>query len=148
MNHPESDKAENIAAFILEIQTYSKGRIVFPIDLEFLIRESNGRGFLQPFQDAMFHAKFAVKTQEVMKRIGPKADGFDKLAAEFQSSVEKATALLKTIVKEAAEQPKQRFAQRFFSMDQDGFSNLMKLFSDLAWVKNWENDGKQIPIRN
>jgi hypothetical protein len=141
-----SHNSERIATFVRDLQTYSNSKLLFPAELELFLREVNARRMGQPLMDAAFHAKFVVKTQEVMKRIGPDADGFDKLAAEFQASVEQATSLLKTIAKEFDEEDKKKFAQTFFPMDSESFANLMKLFSDLAWVKNWENDGKQIPI--
>jgi hypothetical protein len=146
MSQQISPNSEKIATFIRDLQNYSNSKLFFPAELELLVRESIVRKLGQPLMDAAFHAKFVVKTQEVMKRIGPNADGFDKLAAEFQASLEKATALVKTIVKEADEEAKKKFVQTFFPMDSESFANLMKLLSDLAWMKNWENDGKQIPI--
>ncbi|MEK6565960.1 MAG: hypothetical protein AABZ41_04560, partial [Bacteroidota bacterium] len=97
------------------------------------------------FNDAIFHAKFVVKSQDVMKRIGPTGEGYDKLSTEFSASVEKASALLKTLVKEAPDEVKQQFVRMFFSMDQDSLSRLMRLFADLSWVKNWQVDGRPLP---
>jgi hypothetical protein len=94
----------------------------------------------------MFHAKFVVKSQEVMKRIGPTGEGYDKLSTEFSASVEKASTLLKTLVKEAPDEVKEQFVRMFFPVDQDSLSRLMKLFVDLSWVKNWQVDGRIIPF--
>jgi hypothetical protein len=146
MSQQISPNSDNFATFIRDLQVYSNSKLFFTAEMEFLLSETVLRQMGQPLLDAAFHAKFIVKTQEVMRRIGPNADGFDKLAAELQASIEKASSLLKTIVKEADEGVKKTFTHTFFRMDSEGFSNLMKLFSDLAWLKNWENDGKRIPF--
>lgn len=133
-----------ISEFLRELEQYSKRKPEFPAELASLI-EAASPGRTALFNDAMFHAKFVVKSQEVMKRIGPTGEGYEKLSTEFSASVEKASALLKTLVKEAPDEVKQQFVRMFFSMDHDSFSRLMKLFADLSWVKNWQVDGRTMP---
>lgn len=136
------------AQFIEQLQSYANRSNLFPREVEQLINATNQRGLEQIFLDAIFHAKFATKTREVMNRIGRDGEGFDKLSAEFQKSIEKVTTLLKTIVKESPEDVKKHFVNDFFAMDQKSFSNLLKLLEDLSWVKNWEVDGKPLPLAN
>jgi ABC-type multidrug transport system fused ATPase/permease subunit len=33
----------------------------------------------------------------------------------------------------------------FFTLEIEGLSRLMKLYSDLSWIKNWQIDGKPLP---
>jgi hypothetical protein len=83
-----------------------------------------------------------------MSRIGMDGEGFNKLSAEFQSSIEKTSALLKTIVKESPDDIKQHFVSNYFSLDQAAFANFTRLLEDLGWVKNWQIDGKPMPLDN
>ena len=133
-----------ISDFLRKLEQHANGKLEYPEELAGLI-EAASPGRARVFDDAVFHAKFVVKVQEVMKRVGPTGEGYDKLSSEFSASVEKATALLKTLVKEAPDDFKERFIKRFLSLDQDSLSHLMKLFVDLSWIKNWQVDGKRTP---
>ena len=136
----------NTTKFIEDLQRFFGRSLSFPREVGLIIDQCNAHGLSQPFRDALFHAKFATKTREVMSRIGAGAEGFDKLSTEFQVSVEKVTTLLKTVVKESPDEIKQHFVDEFFSLDEVSFTRLMKLLEDLSWVKNWEVDGKPLPI--
>ncbi len=132
--------------FLADLQTYAGRQLHFPREVGYLLDLTRTRHLEQVFRDAIFHAKFAVKSKEVMTRIGTDGEGFDKLAAEFQSSIEKTSALLRTVVKEAPEEVKKRFVADFFSLDQRNLTNFVLLLEDLAWIKNWQVDGKPLPI--
>ncbi len=134
------------ATFLRDLELLAHRKLNFPRELGMLIDLARNQAMVQPLEDAIFHAKFVTKTQEVMKRIGPLGEGFDKLSTEFQSSMEKTTTLLKTIVKDSPNESKQVFVEMFFSMDQQSFSNLMSLLGDLSWVKNWQVDGRPLPF--
>ncbi|MBI3004898.1 MAG: hypothetical protein HYY49_05715 [Ignavibacteriales bacterium] len=134
----------NIETFIHDLEVYANRKLNFPEDVAWLL-ECAGGGMQQVFADVIFQAKFVIKTQEIMKRIGPAGDGFDKLSAEFGASFEKTTTLLKTLVKEAPEEKKTQFVSQFLTLNDESFAQLMKLFADLSWVKNWQIDGKPLP---
>lgn len=102
-------------------------------------------GKMQVFEDLIFHAKFLSKSFDLMKRIGPDGEGYDKLSAEFTSGLEKADALTKTLVKESDESVKNDFTELFFHLNTEGLDSFMGLLRDLAWVKNWILDGKPLP---
>jgi hypothetical protein len=131
--------------FVKQLEAYSKRRLKHPKEVAWLLDLADERRLSQVFEDAIFHAKFATKTQEVMKRIGATGDGFDKLSSEFQASIERASTLLRTIVKESPEEVKQHFTGMFFGLDQQSFGNLMEFLADLSWAKNWEVDGNAFP---
>lgn len=136
--------SQRIPEFFRDLERYSKRRLEFPAEITILI-EAASLGRSELFNDAIFHAKFVVKSQEIMKRIGPTGDGYDKLSAEFSASMEKASSLLKTLVKDSPDEAKQQILRAFFSMDPDAFSRLIKLFADLSWIKNWQVDGRAMP---
>lgn len=132
--------------FIEELQDHFSRKLAYPREVGFLMEQALVRNMEDVFRDAIFQAKFVTKTREVMNRIGREGDGFDKLSSEFQSSIEKSSALLKTIVKESSEEIKQPFIKEFFGLDQESFGNFLKLLEDLSWVKNFELDGKTLPL--
>ncbi len=100
---------------------------------------------MDEFEELIFQAKFLVRTQEVMKRIGPGADGFEKLSTEFQSSVQKSVDALKILIDRAPEEISRKFTNNFFTRETESFDRLMKLMFDLSWIKNWQVDGKPLP---
>lgn len=132
--------------FIDDLQRYSNRKLAYPREVGYLLDQATLQRLDQPFRDAIFHAKFAVKTKEIMGRIGRGGEGFDKLSAEFENSIEKTSTLLKTIVKESPEEIKQRFVDDFFGLDQSSFGNFIRLLEDLAWVKNYEIDGRPLTL--
>jgi hypothetical protein len=134
--------------FLDELGAFVGRPLSFPLEVGLLLDLARKHRLDQTFRDAIFHAKFAVKTKDIMGRIGTDGEGFDKLSTEFQNSVEKTSALLKTIVKESPEEIKHRFANDFFSLDQTSFANFTRLLEDLSWVKNWDVDGKAMPLEN
>lgn len=131
--------------FVEELQTFSNRRLNFPENLTQILDLTRVQNMGDLLQDMIFHAKFAVKTKDVMARIGRDGEGYEKLSSEFQNSIEKTSALLKTIVKESPEDIKQYFVKNFFDLDQESFAKFMKLLEDLSWVKNWEVDGRALP---
>jgi cation transport ATPase len=137
------ENQSKVDIFIHQLQISTRHSLSYPNELSCILALTFKEGKSQLFEDLIFHAKFIVKTQEVMNRIGPKADGFEKIASEFQSSVKHATELLGAMV-ESSDQ-KDDFEAKIFSFETDSFTRLMKLFSDLSWIKNWQIDGKPLP---
>jgi signal transduction histidine kinase len=80
-----------------------------------------------------------------MKRIGVDGEGYDNLSAEFQASLGKVTSLLKDIAEGAPEEVRRSQTGLFFNLTRESLDRLVALLSDLAIVKNWVLDGKQIP---
>ena len=132
--------------FMGDLQAFAHRRLNFPGEVAQILEETAKNSLDQVFADAIFHAKFATKTREILGRIGPQGEGFDKLSTEFTNSVEKTTSLLKTIIKESPQEIKNHFVDDFFGMEQASFGNLLKLLEDLSWVKNWQVDGHPLPF--
>lgn len=90
--------------------------------------------------DLSFLSKFLVNTDSVMKRIGIGGEGYSKLSFEFTENLEKASTLIRLLVKEAPDEVKKHFMSAYFGMTHDGLTALMELLHDIAWLKNWEID--------
>jgi hypothetical protein len=49
------------------------------------------------------------------------------------------------LVERAPSDVSRKLADMFTVMETDSFHRLMKLLSDLSWIKNWQVDGKPLP---
>jgi hypothetical protein len=131
--------------FIDELEVYAKRKLNYPVEVGELLQIVMQTGLVSEFEGLIFQAKFLVRTQEIMKRIGPGMDGFEKLSTEFQSSVKKSIDFLNVLMERAPSDVARKLTDTFIVMETDSFSRLMKLFSDLSWIKRWQVDGKPLP---
>lgn len=135
-----------IPEFLSALEADGKGALSDREAVTLLLQRAS-EGMAQPFLDACFHAKFLVRSQEVMHRIGRGAEGFDQMAAEFQSGVERTMTLLRTVVKEAEAGPRDRFVRDHLQTEGGSFARFLALCHDLTRVKNWEVDGRPLPFQ-
>jgi hypothetical protein len=131
--------------FVDELEVYSKRKLNYPVEIGELLQIVIQTGLIGEFEGLIFQAKFLVRTQEIMNRIGPGMDGFEKLSTEFQSSVKKSIDFLNLLVERTPSDVARKLTDTFIVMETDSFSRLMKLFSDLSWIKGWQVDGKPLP---
>ncbi|MEX1140206.1 MAG: hypothetical protein WEB33_13050 [Bacteroidota bacterium] len=131
--------------FLAALELSANQKFNFREEIGILLDEARRRGTMQVFEDLAFFAKFLSKSFDLMKRISPDGEGYDKVAGEFRSTMEKSTTFLKTLVKETPDEVKRKFSERFFRLDQESLSALMGFMKEFAWVKNWMVDGKELP---
>ncbi|MEX0602298.1 MAG: hypothetical protein WD295_03085 [Bacteroidota bacterium] len=131
--------------FLSDLEVHAGRRLEYRAEVGMLLDLARSSGTVQLFDDVIFYAKFLVKSSEIMKRIGTGGEGYDKLAAEFRDTMEKAVTLIRTLVKESDESTKQRFVGLFFGLDHEALGRLMRFLADLSRVKNWVVDGKSLP---
>ena len=106
-------------------------------DLGILIGLAERNDARHTLDDLAFSAKFVVNVHGIMKRIGPGGEGYDKLGAEFSVHIEKATGLTGSLLASAPSSVQEQFAEAYFALTPAGLQNLLALFHDLAWYKNW-----------
>lgn len=128
-----------------EIERSSARSLNYGDEVGSLIELAHQQQLADVFNELIFLAKFVTKSSVVMKRIGNGGEGYDKLAAEFQSVLEKVSALLKKIVGLAPEESRHRMLSLFFALTPESLEHLMLLISDLSAVKNWVLDGGRLP---
>jgi hypothetical protein len=137
-----------IIKMVDDIQIYSRRLLHYPSHVGELLQIVLQTGLTNEFEDLIFQAKFLVQTQDVLNRVGSETEGSDKLSSEFQSGLKRASELLKVLVGRASADVVQMYANVFFAMDTESLSRLMKLYSDLRWIKNWQIDGKPLPYQS
>ncbi len=135
----------DIAEFIVKLEVFGKRKLNYPLEVSELLQTAVQNGLISEFEELIFQAKFLTRTQDVMKQIGNEAQGFEKLSMEFHSGVEKSINLLKILVGKVPTDISQKYLDTFCAMETESFAHLMKLHSDLSWIKNWQIDGKLLP---
>jgi hypothetical protein len=134
-----------ITQFLDELGKFASRDLPYKSDVGVLLHRAKETKDIKRFEDLIFLAKFVSRTFEVMRRIGPDAEGYDKLAAEFSENLQKATALARALVQDAPASERERFENSYFGLEQESFRRLLGLLGDLSWVKNWLLDGKPLP---
>jgi hypothetical protein len=137
------DIHDSIKKFIQQVEIVAGKKFFFPDEVLLLFEVMLKAEQQQTFNELLFHASAAVKTQDVMKRIGPGADGYEKLSTEFQSNAECVVELIRKMIQQTEHE--QIFEKQFLAFESKSFSRLIQLCSDLRLIKNWEVDGKPFP---
>jgi hypothetical protein len=135
----------DIEEFIGQLEIYAKRELNYPLEVGEILQIVMQTGLIREFENLIFQAKFLVRTQEIMKRIGPGTNGFEKLSAEFQLNVKKSIDFLNMFLERAPSEVARKLTEMFTIMETDSFHQFMKLSSDLSYIKNWQVDGKPLP---
>ena len=126
--------------FLDDVERYVNKKFTLRDDIGTLYELSQDRSMKQLFGDILFSSKFITHASTILQRSGVSSDETQKLSVEFKTQVEKISTLLRTIVKEAHEDVKQRFRDRYFSLSHESMSALLVLLRELSWIKNYELD--------
>ena len=132
--------SQQTESFVASLQDYSRHALRHSTDLASLIELSRLHHQQQVLDDLSFLSKFLINADSVMKRIGIGGEGYSKLSFEFTENLEKASTLIRLLVKEAPDEVKKHFMSAYFGMTHGGLTALMELLHDIAWLKNWEID--------
>ena len=132
--------SQETESFVASLQDFSHRALRRSADLASLIELSRIHHQRQVLDDLTFFSKFLVNTKSVMSRIGTEGEGYTKLSFEFTEKLEKASTLVRLLVKEAPGEIKKHFTDEYFVTTQNGLNAMMELLHDVAWLKNWEID--------
>ena len=131
---------DSTSAMLDALHAFSGGKLTRRTDLGLLIECAHHNGRQSLLDELSFIAKFTSRTYRILQRIGKETEGYDKLSDEFSEGMDKATSLVRTIVAIAPPEVQQPFAVSYLSMTPDSIQNLLALFYDLSWYKNWQID--------
>lgn len=126
-----------------KISAASGNKLLRSMDLGVLIELSNQQQKQSVLEELAFSAKFLSKSFELMKRIGKEGDGYDKLETEFTVQVEKSRKAILQLLELADSMTKAHFTGTYLGMDTLALQNLMQLFHDLSWYKNYQIDSRK-----
>jgi len=132
--------------FLETLDAFSGHTLTHREDLGTLVELSSLHGRKDLLNRLSFLAKFVCRVYGIMKRIGKDDEGYTTLEQEFSKNLEEAIALTRTLIGMASQDERQRFEAAYFSMTQAGLHNLLALFRDVAWYKNWliDHGGEEV----
>jgi len=116
-----------------------------PDDLAGLVDAAQRTGKHGTLADLSFHAKFVIRARKIMTRIGRDAEGYENLRREFTDGIGRASSQLRSLVAESSSELQHHITVTYLHLSGDSLQNLLDLFSDLAWYKNWLIDHPDDP---
>ncbi len=128
---------------VSEIMAASGNSLKRAMDLGTLIELSVQHGRQERMDDLAFSSKFISKSFDLMQRIGKEGNGYDKLAGEFAAQVKRSQEVLSELLAPADAITKAHFRSHYLEMNTLTMTNLMQLYHDLSWYKNYLIDHKR-----
>jgi hypothetical protein len=110
------------------------------LDLGALLQIAEEQSQKTMLDDLAFSAKFITKSFELMQRIGRDGNGYEKLSEEFSMQIKKSQEILKQLLDKTDAMTKAHFTGSYLEMNTLTMQNLMQLFHDLSWYKNYQID--------
>ncbi len=107
------------------------------LDLGVLLQTAEEHSQQALLDELAFSAKFVIKSFDLMQRIGSDGNGYEKLSEEFSNQTIKSQELLKRLLEKADAMTKAHFNNSYLEMNTLTMQNLMQLYHDLSWYKNY-----------
>lgn len=136
---------QNTAMNILEeVDALSKNRLKMKDDLQRIIDLSMKNGRVPLLDETAFKAKYLQGLFGIIQRGESSIDEevFRRYMAEYTENIQEVKKNLALIIEDSGSFYKNIFEEKYFSMTQEGISNLNKLIYDLGWYKSYLNDRK------
>ncbi len=132
--------SQKTKTLLTSINKASGNRLKRSMDLGALIEiaEENSSGEL--LNDLAFSAKFISKSFDLMQRIGKEGNGYEKLSEEFSEQIKKSQLMIKQFLSLSDPMTKAHFTGSYLEMNTLTMQNLMQLYHDLSWYKNYQLD--------
>lgn len=130
------------ARLVSTLNGFSGNRLSRREDLAVLLELATTENLPDDFERLCFLAKFVTNAARVMQRIGREGEGYEKMAGEFSRSVEEASQLIQSLLKDAPAEEQQRFRTSYFALNSRSLEGLLGLLHDLSWYKNWKIDNR------
>lgn len=124
-------------ALVAQLRSFSGRKLTREGDLGILLELAVRLRQERQLEDLSFHAKFVSRTYGIMKRIGQDGNGYDKLLNEFNENVIAASNLVRSLVSGGSPEIQEHFSSTYLTMTPQALDNLLELFYDLGWYKNW-----------
>lgn len=124
-------------ALLTTLDAFSRHKLTRRHDLGVLIELSSAHGRKSLLEELGFLAKFLHRSFAIMQRIGREAEGYTQLSQEYSQQLERARGMTQQLVSAAPPNIRAAFDAAYFAMTPDALRNLMALFYDLSWYKNW-----------
>jgi hypothetical protein len=133
--------------FLEQLDVLSNNSLVYRKELGILLELSRHRDAREQLARLAFAAKFCWSTYSIMARVGPAAEGYDRLLAEFNDNAGKSHDSIKRLLIYATDGDRSAFDRIFFSNTQESLRARLDFYHDLSWIQNWLIDhNTDIPV--
>ncbi len=137
----EHGKSDN--PLIEQIDALSGHNLTYKNELALLIDLANQHQQMPSLAQLSFFGKFVHKSSGILQRTGADNEDNQRLAKEFEESIEKVRNLLHDILACAAPDALKIFNREFLEVTPDAFGHLLILCKDLSWYKNYLIDTRR-----
>ncbi len=141
--------SQNTKTLLLNINNASGQTLKRSMDLGALIEIAAQHSLPEQLDDLAFSAKFITKSFELMQRIGKDGNGYEKLSEEFSAQMKKSQAMILQLLNRGDAMTKAHFTENYLEMNTLTMQNVMQLYHDLSWYKNYQIDntlvGRRLP---
>ena len=126
--------------YVDAVERLAKRSLRFRPEITELVELAETKSMKPVFAELIFLSKFSSNAVNIFKRAGSGSDETVKLSAELKESLAKISGLLERMTADAPGEVNAKFKKTFLSGNPVSFENMMKLLTELSWVKNYEND--------
>ena len=130
-------RGSSTESLLASLDAFSGNKLTRRADLGILLENALHHGQEPMLHDLSFLAKFLSRAYGIMKRIGKDGEGYESVAKEFGQNLEKATALTRSLIEKAPPHIQKESSTTYLAMTAASLQNLLDLFYDLSWYKNW-----------
>ncbi len=123
-------------SLLAHLDALSGGKLTRKEDIGVLMEVASRAEMFSLLEKLSFRAKFVHRTCGIMKRIGPDANGYDKLDREFTENLDLTRTLLLELLEHGPADERARFDETYLAMTPAAVQNLLALAYDLSWYKN------------
>ena len=128
-----------------ELDRLSRNALTRRNDLALLLDAATLAGEAETLERLSFLAKFVARTYGMMSRIGPGGTGYAVLQRECSDNADKARDLLRRLIAQTPGEVRPRLERDYLTLTPEGFTNLLALYRDLSWYKNYLIDTRTDP---
>ncbi len=114
------------------------------LDLGALLQIAEEHSLQVLLDDLAFSSKFIMKSYELMQRIGRDGNGYEKLSVEFTAQITKSQSVLRQLLEKSDTATRTHFSGQYLEMNTLTMQNLMQLYHDLSWYKNFQIDQRTV----
>lgn len=128
--------SRSTTSLLAHLDALSGGKLTRKEDIGVLMEVASRAGVFSLLEKLSFRAKFVHRTYGIMKRIGPDANGYDKLDREFRENLDLTRTLLLEVLEHGPADERARFDETYLAVTPAAVQSLLALAYDLGWYKN------------
>ena len=123
--------------FLDAVERSAGKKFLFRYEVALLVEIAEQHALHRVLDDILFYAKFLSHASVILKRFGPSSEETAKVSQEFKEKLEQTSTLINVLLKEAPEEVKRLFAERFLSLSQASMDAFVSLLHEMSWLKNY-----------